>query len=215
MSAGDDLGQRYARHNLLRGRGFVYGGAERVRELRRAIGPISDGRILDLGCRDGSLAVALGLPADRTVGADIDESAIRSSDGRLKPCLADLWRGFPFRSESFDLVLAGEIVEHVPFPETLVGEGERVLRPGGRIVGSVPNAFRLKNRILFLAGRWFERDPTHLRQFSPGMLRALLSARFDVVEIHPCVGRLSPAWPRMFGNDLVWAARKRGRTPPD
>ena len=209
MSAGGTLGERYARHNLSRGRGFVYGGAERVQELRRAIGPMPAGRVLDLGCRDGSLAAALELPRGRSVGADIDERAVRDSDGRLRPCIADLWRAFPFRSEAFDLVVAGEIVEHVPFPGALIAEAERVLRPGGRMVGSVPNAFRLKNRLEFLAGRWFERDPTHLRQFSPRMLETLLLTSFDRVDIRPCVGRLTPVWPRMFGNDLVWVAHKR------
>jgi SAM-dependent methyltransferase len=211
MSAGGTLGERYARHNLARGRGFIYGGGERIREIRKAIGPMPPGRILDLGCRDGSLAGAVGLPPDRTVGADIDELALRGVDGRLRPCVADLWKAFPFRSESFDLVVAGEIVEHVPFPDALIAEAARVLRSGGRIVGSVPNAFRLKNRLTFLSGRWFELDGTHLRQFSPAMLRSLLSSSFARVEIHPCVGRLSPLWPRMFGNDLVWVAHKAER----
>lgn len=209
MSAGGTLGERYARHNLRRGRGFIYGGRSRVRALRSAIGSTPPGRILDLGCRDGSLTKALSLPPQRTVGADIDEEALRATNGLLRPCLADLWKAFPFRSESFDLVVAGEIVEHVPFPDALIEEAGRVLRPGGRIIGSVPNAFRLKNRIAFASGRWFEADPTHLRQFSPHMLYELLSSRFERVEIRPCVGRLSPLWPRMFGNDLVWAANKK------
>jgi hypothetical protein len=40
-------------------------------------------------------------------------------------------------------------------------------------------------------------------------LYELLSSRFEHIEIRPCVGRLSPLWPRMFGNDLVWAAHKK------
>ena len=209
MSAGRTLGERYARHNLRRGRGFIYGGRSRVRALRSAIGSTPPGRILDLGCRDGSLAKALSLPPLRTVGADIDEEALRATIGLLRPCVVDLWKAFPFGSDSFDLVVAGEIVEHVPFPDAFLDEARRVLRPGGRIVGSVPNAFRLKNRIAFASGRWFEVDPTHLRQFSPHMLRELLSSRFERIEIRPCVGRLSPLWPRMFGNDLVWAGHKK------
>jgi SAM-dependent methyltransferase len=208
VSAGGTLGERYARHNLSRGRGFIYGGRGRVRQLRSAIGSPPSGRVLDLGCRDGTLAKALSLPAGRTVGADIDEEALHEANGLVHPCLADLWKAFPFRSASFELVVAGEIVEHVPFPDVLIEEARRVLRPGGRIVGSVPNAFRLKNRIEFLSGRWFERDPTHLRQFSPLMLYELLATRFERIQIRPCVGRLSPLWPRMFGNDLVWSARK-------
>lgn len=205
LSRSQRLGDRYATHNLQRGRGFLYGGADRVQAMR-ALLPEAPGRVLDLGCRDGALAAALHLPPDGVVGADIDHEALVSARAReaLRPCRADLWGPLPFASGAFDLVVAGEILEHVPFPEELVAEMARVLRPGGRVVGSVPNAFRFKNRLMFLAGRWFEQDPTHLRQFSPRSLRELLEARFSSVEIRACVGRLARLWPRALGNDLVW-----------
>ena len=204
------LGERYAGHNRARGRGFIYGGAERTEALRAFLRVPDDGLVLDLGCRDGSLAEALGLPADRTVGADIDAEALAAAGaaGAESPCRADLWGGFPFRDGAFAAAVAGEIVEHVPFPQEFVAEVARVLRPGGTVVGSVPNAFRLRNRLVFATGRWFETDPTHLRQFSPASLRDLLERRFTEVRIHPCVGRLAGVWPRMFGNDLVWTGVK-------
>ena len=203
------LGARYAAHNLTRGRGFIYGGEERLEAMRDLIQGGSR-VVLDLGCRDGALASALGLPAENVVGADIDYEALLAARDRcaLRPCLADLWGPLPFRSDSFDLVLAGEIIEHVPFPEDLVEEMARVLNTGGRVVGSVPNAFRLKNRLSFLAGRWFDVDPTHLRHFSPGSLRGLLEQHLTVVEIRPCVGRWVFAFPHATANDLVWSARK-------
>jgi SAM-dependent methyltransferase len=204
------LGERYAAHNRARGRGFVYGGADRTGEIARATGDIADGVILDLGCRDGSLARALVLPRGRTVGVDIDHEALAAATDAVLACRGDLWRGFPFADDAFALVVAGEIVEHVPFPESLVAEVARVLRPGGRVVGSVPNAFRLKNRIAFARGRWFEADPTHLRQFSPSSLEALLrGAGFGSITVRPCVGRYARTWPRMLANDLVWSGTKR------
>jgi SAM-dependent methyltransferase len=205
------LGERYAAHNRARGRGFIYGGSERTAALRAFLSIPRDGLVLDLGCRDGSLATALGLPPERTVGADIDPEALSASRAGAvsKPCRVDLWGGFPFRDGAFSLAVAGEIVEHVPFPEEFIAETARVLRVQGRVVGSVPNAFRLRNRLLFATGRWFEADPTHLRQFSPGSLRTLLERHFADVRIRPCVGRLNGLWPRMFGNDLVWTGVKR------
>jgi SAM-dependent methyltransferase len=187
----------------------VYGGAERADAIARFLDLRDGGLVLDLGCRDGSLATAIGLPKRRTVGADIDLEALSAAMPSVPMvCATDLWGGFPFRDGAFSAAVAGEIVEHVPFPQEFLAETARVLRPGGRVVGSVPNAFKLRNRLMFAAGRWFEADPTHLRQFSPTSLRSLLARHFAEVQVRPCVGRLAPLWPRMLANDLVWTGVK-------
>lgn len=205
------LGARYAGHNARRGRGFIYGGSERVGALRSMFGGGVDGPVLDLGCRDGALAAALGLPTGRTIGVDIDPQALAFAlrSGLLaNVCRANLQGALPFRTDAFGLVVAGEIVEHMPFPDEMISEIHRVLRPGGIVVGSVPNAFRLKNRLLFLSGKWFEVDPTHLHQFSVRSLETLLARHFTAVSIRPCVGRYARLWPRMMANDLVWSGVK-------
>ncbi len=89
-----------------------------------------------------------------------------------------------------------------------MGEAERVLLPGGTFVASVPNAFRLKNRLRFLLGRKPEDDPTHLHMFSPAEVRALLR-RFEQPELRFIAGRLVRLHPRLFANDIVFAGRKR------
>jgi hypothetical protein len=82
-----------------------------------------------------------------------------------------------------------------------------VLRPGGRLVGSVPNAFRLLNRLRFLAGLPPERDPTHLHMFTPRAVEALLS-EFEDVELRLISSRFLRLHPRLFANDIVFAGRK-------
>jgi len=82
-----------------------------------------------------------------------------------------------------------------------------VLRPGGTFVGSVPNAYRLKNRLRFLLGREPEDDPTHLQMFSPGDVQRLL-APFEEPQLHFIAGRLVGLQPRLFANDIVFSGRK-------
>ena len=82
-----------------------------------------------------------------------------------------------------------------------------MLRPGGQLVASVPNAFRLKNRLRFLLGRKPEDDPTHLHMFSPADVRALLHD-FDDPHVHFIAGRFVPIHGPLFANDLVFAGRK-------
>ena len=74
-------------------------------------------------------------------------------------------------------------------------------------VASVPNAYRLKGRLLFLIGRPPENDPTHLQMFSGEAVRALL-AGLEQPRLHFVAGRLVPLHPRLFANDIVFAGSK-------
>ncbi|MBW3014486.1 class I SAM-dependent methyltransferase, partial [Candidatus Woesearchaeota archaeon] len=47
----------------------------------------------------------------------------------------------PFQNNTFDVVVAGEIIEHLLFPAQLISECHRVLKPRGIFLGSTPNAF--------------------------------------------------------------------------
>ena len=86
------------------------------------------------------------------------------------------------------MVVAGETLEHMPYPPLFLGEVRRVLTAGGLFVGSVPNAYRYRNRLRVLSGKPIDTDPTHLQFFSLASLLALLSERFSVEEIMPIRG---------------------------
>jgi len=120
---------------------------------------------------------------------------------------ANVEEPLPFEDGSFDAVVAGELFEHLQFPDALVAEIGRVLRPGGVLAGSVPNAFRVQSRLRFLRGEPPEDDPTHLRMFSPAALRQLLS-RFERVELRFVGGRYARLNARLFARDLVFSAVK-------
>jgi SAM-dependent methyltransferase len=204
----EELSERYGEHHrTARGREFVYAGRERVDLFRRYVGGPGR-RVLDLGCRYGALTQAYAEGND-VVGVDVDREALaEAAKLGIETRWADVDEPLPFTDASFDVVAAGELLEHVRDPERLLGEAERVLRPGGIFVGSVPNAFRLKNRLRFLLGRKPEDDPTHLHMFSPEEVRSLLH-RFEQPALHFIAGRFVPLHPRLFANDIVFAGRKR------
>jgi len=164
-------------------------------------------RVLDLGCRSGALTRHF-LEGNSVVGLDVDRGALEKAAALgIEPVHADVEEPLPFEDASFDVVVAGELFEHLQFPDALVSEIRRVLRHGGVLAGSVPNAFRVQSRLRFLRGRPPEDDPTHLRMFSPTALRELL-AGFDPIELHFVGGRFARLHARLFARDLVFRAAK-------
>jgi len=203
----DRLSERYAEHNRTeRGAGFVFAGPEREALFKRYVGGPGR-RVLDLGCRDGALTRTY-LEGNDVVGVDADREALDAAALLgIETHWADLDQPLDFPDASFDVVVAGELLEHLRDPAPLVAEARRVLRPGGTLVASVPNAYRLKRRLLFLAGRPPDDDPTHLQMFSPSDVRALLGG-FEEPHLHFVAGRLVPLHPRLFANDIVFSGRK-------
>ena len=207
MSGLEELSERYEEHHRSsRSEDFVFAGQERVELFRHYVGTPGR-RVLDLGCRYGALTRAYAEGND-VVGVDVDREALaEAAKLGIETRRADVDEPLPFSDESFDVVVAGELLEHVRDPQRLVMEARRVLRAGGTFVGSVPNAFRLKNRLRFLAGRKPETDPTHLHMFSPRDVEALLT-HFDDSRLHFIAGRLVRLHPRLFANDIVFVGRK-------
>jgi len=200
------LGDRYEEHHReRRDEGDFVFVPERIPLLVVAVG--RGKRVLDLGCRSGALTRHF-LEGNSVVGLDVDANALeKAAVLGIEPVQADVEEPLPFDDGSFDAVVAGELLEHLQFPDALVAEIRRVLRPGGVLAGSVPNAFRVQSRLRFLRGKPPEDDPTHLRMFSPAALRELL-ARFERVELTFVGGRYARLNARLFARDLVFTAVK-------
>jgi SAM-dependent methyltransferase len=201
-----ELSERYRRFHEDREKhaDFVYV-PERIPLFVAAVGGPGKA-VLDLGCRAGALSQHF-LEGNEVTGVDVDENALSHAATRgLRTVWGDVEEPLPFEDGTFDAVVVGEILEHVRFPDEVVGEIRRVLRPGGVVVGSVPNAFRLKNRLTFLLGRPPENNPMHLRMYSPDSIRAEL-APIGPAEVSFVGGRLVRLGGRLFANVMVFVAR--------
>lgn len=169
-------------------------------------------RVLDIGCRDGALTVAF-LEGNTVLGTDIDTQALaRAEESGITTRTMDLMGDWQeIKGERFDVIVAGELLEHLFYPETIVAKVREHLAPGGHFIGSVPNAFSLKNRLRYLTGSIKNTplaDPTHINQFSAAELESMLRERFTKVSVsglgrYPRLAAFSPNW---FAFDLVFDA---------
>lgn len=209
----------YQEHHLEKKRyGYLFCHGERIPYLQKWIG--TGKRILDLGCRDGMLTSGFA-EGNEVVGVDIDQIALARAQKRLgiETLWLDLNQDWPFPSASFDVVVACEVMEHMFFLDHFLSQIQSVLKPGALFIGSVPNAFRLRNRLKFLYGNEFETDPTHVRMFSWAKLESLLESYFSKPEIVPIRGKVLPGFPvsdrvpssiaRLFAKDLLWRVRAK------
>jgi SAM-dependent methyltransferase len=108
-------------------------------ELRRAAIP-SSARVLDIGTSTGTnLRMLRALGFRDVTGLDMSEDAIRYCESKgLGPVQRGDACAMPFEAQSFDLILATDIIEHVEDDGRAVNEIARVLRPGGKVLVTVP-----------------------------------------------------------------------------
>jgi 2-polyprenyl-6-hydroxyphenyl methylase/3-demethylubiquinone-9 3-methyltransferase len=90
--------------------------------------------LVDLGCGAGLLAPHVADKGYRHVGVDLIPSALEQARTHgVSPVCADVTR-LPFADGCADVVVAGEILEHVVDLRAAVAEACRLLRPGGLLV---------------------------------------------------------------------------------
>lgn len=111
--------------------------------------------VLDCGCGDGFVSENIKklLPKTKVFGVDISTKAgekVRAKNIIFKK--ANLSEKIPFPDRHFDLVFAGEIIEHLENPDQFLKEVNRVLKNKGYLVISTPNLATWYNRVLLLFG---------------------------------------------------------------
>jgi SAM-dependent methyltransferase len=121
----------------------------------------SDSALLDVGCGSAWLAEHFA----HYTGVDGSPEAVEAAavKGR-KVLLADVDKPLPFDDDAFDGAVLKDLLEHVPDPVAVVQEVRRVVRPGGRVFASSPDA-----------QRWVWDDYTHKRPFTRKAFRLLFA----------------------------------------
>jgi SAM-dependent methyltransferase len=131
-------------------------------------------RILDAGCGTGQMLQHLGR-FGRAVGIDTSPEALSFAASRgVDRLVRGSILALPFADAGFDCVLSLDVIEHVDADEALLHHLAGVLKPGGRLVVTVP-AFR---------ALWSEHDEVnwHKRRYRAPQLRSLLEAHGLEIE---------------------------------
>jgi SAM-dependent methyltransferase len=146
----------------------------RLAFLRGALRP--QDTVLDLGCGDGWCTSEIAASGAAVIGADVAEAALERARARhagLHFRRIDPDSPLPFADNSFTLVWASEVIEHVADTARWLSEVRRVLAPGARLMITTPSHGRLR---LLLGGieRFSEPLGDHLHLYTRRSLARLL-----------------------------------------
>jgi len=142
-----------------------------------ALPHVTDKAVLDIACGTGYGVGLLQTKAAVVIGVDIDAEAIKDARAECGPNSAVLLGnglGLPFANNSFDVITSFETLEHLHERTRFVQELRRVLRRGGILFLSTPNAIytRPVNGI--------PSNEFHIHEYTPQELRAELGSHFEI-----------------------------------
>ena len=181
-------------------------------------------RFLDAGCGAGPALGFLQRKGFKVTGSDLvlyplQQARLRTPDANLVN--ADLRYGLPFASNSFDVILASEVIEHLADAESFLAECRRVLATNGCLILTTPNLWDIRRPWSKVRGKVWSgyQDPTHINLMTPKRLATLVKAAgFSSVKwrtgIKPMWSRsirklnfsVELPYPPFIGNGIMLAA---------
>src|SRR5690348_9978199 len=173
---------------------------------RLGVGPST--KVIDVGCGAGRHAFEAYRRGADVVAFDRDETELRSVDTILramaetgeapaaasaKVVVGDALK-LPYADETFDCVIASEILEHIPHDDAAISELIRVLKAGGTLAVSVPRW--LPERVCWLlSDEYHSNEGGHVRIYRASDLRGKISGGgMELTHTHHAHALHSPFW---------------------
>ncbi len=165
--------------------------------IARKLAALAQGReeplkVLDIGCGSGQIASIMHEYGHDVYGYDL-ESAGHKSEATLAGAFGENWqdrfkfisneRSIPFDDNSFDVIYANQVFEHVRFLDRIMAECARVLRPDGVLVTLFPVAtYPLEGHVKIPFAHWLP----------PGRLRINYMRIFFALRLRPRKSNRTP-----------------------
>jgi len=140
-------------------------------------------RVLEVGCWSGHVTEHLVARGNTVVGVELDPAAAADAEAfaaRVHVADIDLAPLSTLEEGPFDVIVLGDVLEHLRDPAASLADATTLLAPDGRLVISVPHVAHVDVRMMLLQGQWTYQDDglldrTHLRWFTRQSLRELLA----------------------------------------
>jgi methionine biosynthesis protein MetW len=185
-------------------------------------------KVLDIGCNAGKLGYELIKQKKCEVyGLDYSAEVISEASKKLTRAIVfDLESGLtPFADDHFDVIILGDILEHLKWPNILLANISKLLTADGFILASLPNVANIKNRLRLLFGNWdYTKDGildiTHLRFFTKKTIIEMFEEHYKVAEVDITPGiqvtnsnnfnyKISKIYPTLFAKQFIIKATKK------
>lgn len=145
-------------------------------------------KLLDIGCYDGYIGSLLKKKLGtlcEIYGIDVAKNSVKLARKRgIHAKVCNVTGRIEFKSNTFDYIFAGEIIEHLQDTDFFMREVKRVLKPDGTLILTTPNFLSLGRRIHYLFGKGIYMEASfhlpknaagHIRYFTFETLRELIS----------------------------------------
>jgi 2-polyprenyl-3-methyl-5-hydroxy-6-metoxy-1,4-benzoquinol methylase len=171
---------------------------------KNAIPYQKNGRLLDIGCGGGKFLLSMQHLGWQAEGVEFNQSAVETCRNSGLRVFQGEIKAAAFPDNSFDVITARHVIEHIPNPRGFIAEIYRILKPGGLMVLMTPNSQALGRG--WFGTNWYANDaPRHLILFAPENLHLLASSE----GFHEQTMRTSST-PKIILNSWDYLSGKKG-----